>query len=54
MAAVTVELGRASLIDLPTIIIAVAALLLRLRFKLNSTWLIAGGALAALALGALK
>ena len=46
MTAVTFQLGRASLIDLPTILIGLISLGLLLRFKVNSTWLIAGGALA--------
>ncbi len=46
MTAVTIELGQASLIDWPTVLIALASLVLLLRFKLNSTWLIAGGAMA--------
>jgi len=45
MAAVTWQLGRTSLVDPLTIIIALVALVLLLRFKINSTWLIAGGAL---------
>jgi chromate transporter len=45
MGAVTVELGRASLIDPLTIAIGLASLGLLARFKLNSTWLILGGAL---------
>jgi chromate transporter len=48
MAAVTWQLGRGSLIDLPTFLIALAALALLLRFKLNSTWLILGGAVLGL------
>jgi chromate transporter len=54
MAAVTVELGRASLVDWPTIMMALASLALLLRFKVNSTWLIVGGALAGLAVAALR
>ena len=54
MAAVTVELGQASLIDWPTIAIAVLSLALLLRFKLNSTWLIAGGAIAGFVIAALR
>ncbi len=54
MAAVTFELGRASLIDLPTILIALIALGLLLRFRLNSTWLIAGGAVSGLVIGLLR
>jgi chromate transporter len=45
MAAVSVTLGRASLVDLPTILAAAAALVLLIRYKLNTTWLIAGGAI---------
>jgi chromate transporter len=44
MAAVTWQLGRASLFDVVTIGIALASLVLLIRFKINSTWLIAGGA----------
>jgi chromate transporter len=42
---VTVGLGRASLIDPLTLAIAVLALVILLRFKINSTWLVLGGAL---------
>lgn len=45
MAAVTWQLGRASLIDPLTIVAALLSFVLLLRFKLNSTWLIAAGAL---------
>jgi chromate transporter len=45
---VTVGLGRASLIDPLTIAIAVLALVILLRFKINSTWLVVGGALMGL------
>jgi chromate transporter len=45
MAAVTWRLGRASMIDPVTILITVVSLVLLLRFKVNSTWLIVGGAL---------
>lgn len=46
MAAVTVQLGISSLIDLYTILIAIISLALLLRYKVNSTWLIAAGAVA--------
>jgi len=46
MAAVTVQLGISSLIDPYTILIVVSSLVLLLRYKINSTWLIAAGALA--------
>lgn len=45
MAAVTWQLGRASLTDLITVLTALIALGLLVRFKINSTWLIAGGAI---------
>lgn len=48
MAAVTWQLGRASLIDLLTIVMALASFGLLFRFKVNSTWLIAGGAMIGL------
>jgi chromate transporter len=44
MAGVTWQLGRASLTDLLAVLMALASLGLLLRFKVNSTWLIAGGA----------
>lgn len=49
MAAVTWQLGRASLIDPLTIGLAVVSAVLLLRFKVNSTWLVLGGAAAGLA-----
>lgn len=48
MAAVTYQLGQASLIDLPTLLIALISLALLIRFRINSTWLIVGGALIGL------
>lgn len=54
MTAVTVQLGQASLVDLPTLGIAAAALWLLLRYRINSTWLIAGGAASGLVLSALR
>ncbi len=48
MAAVTVQIGRASLVDPLTVLLTLAALILLLRFKVSSTWLIAGGALVGL------
>lgn len=48
MAAVTYQIGRASLVDLLTVAIALLSLVLLLRFKVNSTWLILGGGLVGL------
>ncbi len=48
MAAVTIQLGISSLIDLYTLLIAIVALVLLFRYKVNSTWLIATGAVAGL------
>ena len=48
MAGVTIQLAQAALIDPLTIIAALLSALLLLKFKVNSTWLIAGGALLGL------
>ncbi len=48
MAAVTVDLARQTIIDLPTALIAAAAAVLLLRFRINTTWLIIGGAIIGL------
>jgi chromate transporter len=53
MAVVTVKLGQAAVVDVPTALLGVASLVLLLRFKLNSTWLLLGGALAGLGIHAL-
>ncbi len=49
MGAVTLQLARASLVDPLTLLLALAAGLLLFRYKVNSTWLIAAGALVGLA-----
>ena len=46
MAGVLLQLGRAALIDLPTVVIAVSSAIFLIRFKLNSLWLMLGGAMA--------
>jgi chromate transporter len=48
MAGVAWQLGRAAIVDVPAVTLAVVALLLLLRFRLNSAWLIAGGGMAGL------
>jgi chromate transporter len=45
MAVVTVQLGRAAVIDLFTLVLAAASALLLLRFRVNSAWLVLGGSL---------
>ena len=54
MAAVTWQLGWASLTDPLTILIALGSLVLLVRVRVNSTWLIAGGALIGLLIAALR
>jgi len=44
MAAVTWQLGLSSIMDLPTFVIGVIALILLIRFRMNSAWLVLGGA----------
>ena len=48
MAAVTAQLCKSALVDWPTLVLAVVSAVLLLRYKLNSTWLIAAGALVGL------
>jgi chromate transporter len=50
MAVVTVQLGRAALVDLPTFLLAGTSLVLVLALRLNSTWLVLGGAIIGLLL----
>jgi chromate transporter len=46
MAVVTVQIGQAALIDLPTVGLAVVAAALLLRTRVNSAWLVLGGGAA--------
>jgi len=50
MAAVTWQLGRAAVVDVPSAVLAVVALVLLLRSKINSAWLVLGGGLIGIAL----
>jgi chromate transporter len=54
MAVVTVQLGFAALIDLPTVGIAVVSVVLLVRFAVGSTWVIALGAAVGFAVHALR
>jgi chromate transporter len=49
MAAVTLELGRAAIVDWLTAGLAIIAAVLLIRFKINSAWLVLGGGLIGLA-----
>jgi chromate transporter len=46
MAVVTFQIGRAALVDAPTCVLAGVAAVSLIRFKLNATWLVLGGAAA--------
>jgi chromate transporter len=48
MAVVTYQLGRAALVDPMTLALLAASLILLLRFRFNSAWLVLGGALVGL------
>jgi chromate transporter len=50
---VTLQLGLAALVDVPTLFIALVAATLVLRWKVNATWLVLGGALIGYAVHAL-
>ena len=52
MAAVTWQLGTAALVDWLTATLAVAAVILLLRYKINSAWMVLGGAAAGWAIRA--
>ena len=49
MVGVTVQLGRAALIDLLTVALAVVALVLQWRTRINTAWYIGAAALVGLA-----
>jgi chromate transporter len=50
MAVVTWDLGRAALMDVPSVVLAVVSAALLLRWRINSAWLILGGAVIGVAL----
>lgn len=53
MASVTWTLGRAALVDLPTLLLGAGALFLLARTRLNSAWIVLGGGIIGLLLRAL-
>ena len=46
MVAVTWHLGRAAILDIPTTLLLAAAAVALIRWRVNSAWLIVGGAVA--------
>jgi chromate transporter len=50
MAAVTLFLARAAIVDVTTILLATSSAFLLLRYRMNSTWLVIGGGLIGLAM----
>jgi chromate transporter len=54
MAAVTIELARAAYVDLCAVILSITAAVLLIRYKVNSTWLILGGAAVGLLVMAIR
>jgi chromate transporter len=50
MAAVSYQLGRAAIVDWVTVGLAIASTILLLRFRINSAWLVLGGAIVGIAL----
>jgi chromate transporter len=53
MVAVTASLGRAAIIDWTTGLLGAVSALLLIRYRVRSTWLVLGGAVAGIALRAL-
>jgi chromate transporter len=49
MAVVTYTLGRSALMDLPTILLALASAAILFRYRVNSAWLVLGGAIVGVA-----
>jgi chromate transporter len=49
MAAVSYQLGRSAIVDWLTIALTIISAILLLRFRINSAWLVLGGALAGIA-----
>jgi chromate transporter len=54
MAVVSYQLGRSAIVDWLTAALAVASLVLLVRFRTNSAWLVLGGAIVGVAAQALQ
>ena len=54
MAIVGWQFGRAALVSMPAIVLALASVVLVFRYKINSTWLVLGGAAVGIALRLLR
>jgi chromate transporter len=54
MGVVTVQLGHAALVDVATVLVVIVATVALVGFKVNTTWLIAGGAVVGAGLRALS
>jgi chromate transporter len=54
MTVVTWQLGAAALVDWPTVMLALGAAFLLLRYQINSAWLVLGGAGIGLVISSLK
>ena len=54
MAFVGWQFARASLVNAPAVILAIASAVLVFRYKINSAWLVLGGAIAGVVLHALR
>jgi chromate transporter len=46
MFVVTLQIGHAALVDVPTVVLAIVSAVLLIRFHVNATWLVVGGAAA--------
>jgi chromate transporter len=49
MAAVSYQLGRAAIVDWLTVCLAISSAILLLKFRINSAWLVLGGAIVGVA-----
>jgi chromate transporter len=54
MVVVTFELGRSALVDVPTVVLALASAALLMRYRVNSAWLVLAGALIGLLVGGVR